>query len=104
MVVLWGLLNIFSDMNWDDEKLKVFGIALAISLLGGLAITGIAAVVPASFDTIVTLLLALGAYFVIGWGLLMVLAGLTLGRGAAAMGIFVAIKFAVTFGLAAMTN
>lgn len=87
MVILWLLLNIFSDHNWDDEKLKIFGIVLAISILGG-----VAANVAASYVDPFT---SLGVYFFVGTVCLWGLASLTFGKSAAAMGVFTGYKLAL---------
>jgi len=55
MAILWFLLNIFSDENWDDEKLKVFGIALAISIFGGVAARYLAIYVGICQQSVATL-------------------------------------------------
>ncbi len=88
MGVLWLLLNIFSDENWDDQKLKIFGIALAISILGGLA-------AHAAVDY-VGAFPALGAYFLIGTICLWAFASLHIKKASAAMGIFTAFKVVVS--------
>lgn len=86
-LVLWFLLNIFSQENWDDQKLKVFGIAIAISLLGGVA---------AAFSMpFVGAFPSMGVYLIIGTICLWGLASLEFKKAAAAMGIFTAYKFAV---------
>lgn len=94
MGVLWFLLNIFSKENWDDQKLKIFGIALAISLLGGLASYALVEYVGA-FP-------ALGAYFLVGTLCLWGLASLQFKKAAAAMGVFLAFKLIVAIGLLLM--
>jgi hypothetical protein len=58
MAAIWFLLNIFTEENWDDKKLTILGIVLAISVLGGLATRQ---AVP-----YVGVFPAHGAYFVIG--------------------------------------
>lgn len=47
MVNIEFLFNISSEENWDDQKLTIFGIVVAISLLGGFAASGPAAQVVA---------------------------------------------------------
>lgn len=93
-VLLWFLLNIFSDENWDDQKLKVFGIAIAIALLGGIAAFGSAIYVG--------VYLAIVAYCAIGIVCLWGLASLPIHKAAAAMGIFLVIKMAIVLGFSLM--
>ena len=83
MLVIWFLLNGFSDRNWDDSKLQVFLITLAIAI-GGWAI-----------DTYLGLYLgffSIGAYVVLGGVVLKVLADLTWSNAFKAMGIFLSYK------------
>ena len=89
MGVLWLLLNIFSDENRDDQKLKIFGIVIAISILGGLA--------ARSSMEYVGGYPSLGAYFLIGTVCLWGLASLPFKKAAAAMGIFTVFKVAAAF-------
>jgi hypothetical protein len=89
MGILWLLLNMFSEQNWDDQKLKVFGIAIAIAILGGLA-AGASVVYVGAFP-------AIGAYFLVGTICLWGLASLQIQKAAAAMGIFTVFKFGVAF-------
>lgn len=84
MVIVWFLLNIFSDENWDDQKLKVFGIVIAISLLGGFAADQSAPYVG--------VFPAVAAYFIAGTLCLWGLASLELKKALAAMGVFTAVK------------
>ena len=95
MGVLWLLLNIFSEENWDDEKLKVFLIVIAIGILGGLAAGFVA--------TKVDPWTGLGAYFLVGTACLWGLASLEFRKALAAMGIFMAYKFieSLVFSLSA---
>lgn len=87
MGVLWFLLNMFSEENWDDEKLKVFGIVLAISIFGGVAAHYAADYVdPFS---------ALGVYMLVGTVCLWALASLKFKMAAAAMAIFTGYKIVV---------
>ena len=104
MVVLWGALNYFSADNWDDEKLKVFGIAFGISFLGGAALTLSAALVFQVVGFVGAVLIGLGVFFLVGWGLLIVLAGVTPPQGASIMGIFVAYKFVIQLLFSSMLN
>lgn len=91
MGVLWLLLNIFSEENWDDEKLKVFLIVIAIAVLGGVA----AAFVAVYIDP----LSAIGAYFLVGTVCLWGLASLEFQKAMIAMAIFTAYKFVMTLAL-----
>ena len=84
MAVVWFLLNIFSDESWDDQKLKVFGIVIAISILGGFAANASAPYVG--------IFPSLAAYFLVGTLCLWGLASLELKKALAAMGIFLGIK------------
>ena len=94
MVVLWFLLNMFSEESWDDQKLKIFGIALAISILGGVA---------ASFAVeYVGTIPAIGAYFLVGTLCLWGLANLSFQRSLAAMGVFFGLKVAFVIGVAVL--
>ncbi|MGB4737017.1 MAG: hypothetical protein WBH50_02465 [Fuerstiella sp.] len=87
MVIVWFLLNIFSEENWDDQKLKVFGIVVAISLLGGFS-ARVSAPYIGAFP-------ALAAYFLVGTLCLWGLASLELKKALAAMGIFTGIKVVI---------
>lgn len=91
MGVLWFLLNMFSDESWDDQKLKVFGIAAAISVLGGLA-AGYAAGYVGPF-------VAIGVYFLIGTVCLWGLASLSFKKSLAAMGVFFGYKVALVLAI-----
>lgn len=91
MGVLWLLLNMFSDESWDDQKLKVFGIAAAISILGG-----IAAAYAVDF---VGPFLAIGVYFLIGTVCLWGLASLSFKKALGAMGVFFGYKVATVLVL-----
>ena len=92
MLVLWFLLNFFSDTNWDDEKFKVFAIAFAIALLGSGAVVLVVMLVATTLGVWPTLCLGLAAYYVVGWFLLWILADLEKAKAAAAMGIFLGYK------------
>lgn len=90
-VVLWFLLNLFSEEDWDDQKLKIFGIVFSISLLGGLAANySVQYVGPFG---------ALGAYFLIALLCLWTLAGLPIKKALSATGIFLAYKFVMVLAL-----
>jgi hypothetical protein len=94
VVVMWFLLNIFSDENWDDQKLKIFGIVIAISLLGGFA--------ASSSQPYVGPFASLGVYFLVGTICLWGLASLEFKKALAAMGILIAVKFVYLLVVAMM--
>ena len=58
MVNIGFLLQISSEENWDDQKLKILGIVVTISLLSGFAAISATAYAVASP--------ALAAYFLVG--------------------------------------
>ncbi|MFO0977660.1 MAG: hypothetical protein U0996_14760 [Planctomycetaceae bacterium] len=87
MGVIWFLLNVFSDESWDDQKLKIFGIVLAISLLGGFSASASMPYVG-PFG-------GLGVYFLVGTLCLWGLASLELKKSLAAMGILLAVKLII---------
>lgn len=84
--LLWFLLNVFSDQNWDDEKLRVFGIAVAIAFLGVLS------TYAASQIGLADPFSALGVYFLVGAGCMKYLASISFGQAAKAMAVFIGIK------------
>ncbi len=85
--VLWFLLNLFSEENWDEQKLKIFGIVFSISLLGGLAARySVEYVGPFGI---------LGVYFLVALLCLWTLAGLPIKKALGATGIFVGYKLIV---------
>ncbi|MBL8810884.1 MAG: hypothetical protein JNM43_11960 [Planctomycetaceae bacterium] len=96
MGIIWFLLNVFSDESWDDQKFKIFGIVLAISLLGGFsAKASIPYVGPFG---------GLGVYFVVGTLCLWGLASLELKKALAAMGILIVVKLIIVgIGIAMMS-
>ncbi|MDB5345480.1 MAG: hypothetical protein JWP89_3857 [Schlesneria sp.] len=94
MLALWLLLNIFSDESWDDQKLKLFGIVLAISILGGIA-AAVAIQYVGAFP-------AFGAYFFVGTLCLWGLANLQFKKALAAMGIFLVYKIGFVIAISLM--
>ena len=90
MLVIWFLLNAFSEHNWDDDKLRVFLITLAIVAGGGLATNYLADYLG---------FFSLGVYVIIGGALLKGLADLTWPSAFKAMGIFLSYKIVMWFVL-----
>lgn len=96
MGILWLLLSLFSDEEWNHQIGKILLIAIAISLLGGIAAryaAGYVGAVP-----------SLGAYFVIGSLCLYGFADLSLRKSLAAMGGFFGFKVVSLFGLAFLSG
>lgn len=93
MFVLWLLLNIFSDENWEDEKFKILMMVLAISVLGGLAVNALVESIGLS---------ALAVYFGLGFLVFWAIGNLPYPKAAIAMGIFLAYKVVQTLLLVAV--
>lgn len=89
-IVLWMLLNIFSDDDWNDELLKIFLIVLGITLLGGLGARALADSVG---------LLAMGVYVAVGIGILWTVASLPVKQAAIVMAIFLVYRVVVEIGM-----
>ena len=85
--IMWVLLTLFSKQDWADQKLKIVGILLAISIFGGWA---------ARFCTpYVGPFPALGAYFLVGTICLWALADLEFKPAALSMGGYLVFRLIV---------
>lgn len=88
MFVVWLLLNIFSDFNWDDDQRRVLLITLLIAGGGGAINHFLAQYVG---------LLSLAVYIAFGAVILTQFALVEFRKACAAMGIFLAYKIALSF-------
>ncbi|WP_437226337.1 hypothetical protein SH661x_004532 [Planctomicrobium sp. SH661] len=83
MIVIWFLLNFFSDENWDDRKGMLFVITLVIALCGGAILTFLGPYLG---------FFSLGVYVLAGGVLLKFLADLDWQRAFQAMSAFLVYK------------
>lgn len=90
---LWLLLNFLTDENWDDEKLKVFLMALSISVVGVFASVAVVEYLG---------VFAVGVYFAIGVFVLWVVGDIGLRRGSIIMLAFTAYKIVMVLALTAI--
>jgi|GEM_PF-6275773 len=83
MLVIWFLLNYFSEHDWDDRKFQVFMITLGIVVCGNLAGAFLAPYIG---------FFVLGVYVLIGGLLLRIATDLNWKKSFKAMGIFLTYK------------
>ncbi|MBI1371463.1 MAG: hypothetical protein GC159_01695 [Phycisphaera sp.] len=91
--VLWLLLNMMTDENWDDRKGQMISIVAIISIGGGFLTRITAAYLG---------FMSLGIYFVVGFGALAAIGSLTPRISAMIMGAFMAYKIGTVLLLYSM--
>lgn len=95
MIVIWFLLNFFSEENWDDQKGRLFFITIVITIFGGVAVF---------FLTPQIGLLSLALYLIIGAVVLNLLGGLNWTKAFQTMGVFLVYKILFTGAIYFLTK
>ncbi|MFO0976700.1 MAG: hypothetical protein U0996_09905 [Planctomycetaceae bacterium] len=88
MFLLWFILARFAGISWDEQKMRLLGLAVSIAILGGL----IARILSGSAASG---LLAVAGYFAAGTFCVWALASLNWPKSAKLMGIFVCAKIPI---------
>jgi len=95
MGMLWLLLNVVTDENWDDRKLTVFSMVAIIGFGGGFLTRATAEYIG---------LLSLGVYFGVGLAVLLAMGSLALRPASIVMGVFLGYKVIVSVLLLSMLS